>query len=280
MMIGFLIINYNDAKTTIHLLENIMDYSCLSKIVVVDNQSTDNSFEVLKAYESEKVVLLRRDDGRQFGAGINFGLRYLESLGITHTFISNSDIEIASEDELKKILKHKDEGSIIGPVIREHTGLNRGWKVPSNTELVLSSIPFFYRFFTSANRYHDDYYTKSFLPVEVVSFCFFFVNIAKIREVGYLDEKLFLYFEENTMACKLNKQGIYLCMDSMVFHNHSVTINKNLNRKKKYLTLSKSRRYFAKYYNHAGMITLFFLWVLERITALALSLVSLFHRSF
>ena len=51
-MIGFLIINYNDAKTTIHLLENIKHYSCIDQIVVVDNHSTDDSFDVLKAYES------------------------------------------------------------------------------------------------------------------------------------------------------------------------------------------------------------------------------------
>ena len=31
-MIGFLIINYNDAATTIKLLNNIKDYSCLSKL--------------------------------------------------------------------------------------------------------------------------------------------------------------------------------------------------------------------------------------------------------
>ncbi len=277
-MIGFLIINYNDAKTTIHLLENIKDYSCIDQIVVVDNHSTDDSFDVLKAYESEKVVLLRREDGRQFGAGINFGLRYLEKQGITHTFISNSDIEISCEEELKKIIKHKNEGTILAPRIQEHTGVNQGWKVPSNTQLVLSAVPFFYRFFVNSNRYDKSYYQENFLPVEVVSFCFFFVQIAKIREVGYLDENLFLYFEENTMSCKLHKKDIYLCLDSSVFHNHSVTINKNLNRKKKYQTLSSSRRYFAKHYNGAGFFSLFCLWLLEKVTVCGFCIVGLFQK--
>jgi GT2 family glycosyltransferase len=277
-MIGFLIINYNDAKTTIHLLENIKNYRCLDKIVVVDNGSTDHSMEVLKNYESEHVIILRRDDGRQFGGGINFGLRYLESLGITHTFISNSDVEIEREEELKKILKHQDEGSILAPVIKEHQGLNRGWKVPTNWQLVLSAIPFFYRFFKNSNLYEESYYEHNFLPVEVVSFCFFFVNISDIKKVGYLDEKLFLYFEENTMSCKLGKKGIYLCLDSSVFHNHSVTINKNLNRRKKYQTLSTSRRYFAKYYNEAGRITLFLLWIIEKATLLGLRIVEVWRK--
>lgn len=277
-MIGFLIINYNDAETTKKLLENIKNYKCIDHILVVDNNSTDDSYEQLVSYRSKKITILKRTSGREFGAGINYGLRYLEERGITHTFVSNSDVVIDSEEDLKRIILHKNEGSILAPVIREHKGLNRGWKVPSNLQLVLSSIPFFYRFFTSMNQYQEDYYQSSFLPVEVVSFCFFFVGIEAIKQVGYLDENLFLYFEENTMACKLEKKNIYLCNDASVFHNHSVTINKNLNRKRKYKTLSTSRRYFAKNYNHAGIFTLAFLWLMEKITLFGLTIVEKLHR--
>ena len=37
-MIGFLIVNYNDAKTTEKLLLNVKNYQCLDKILVVDNK--------------------------------------------------------------------------------------------------------------------------------------------------------------------------------------------------------------------------------------------------
>ena len=89
LLIAFFLIkiNYNDAKTTKKLLENVKSYSCLSYIVVVDNCSTDRSYEELSSYQNEKIKILRREDGREFGAGINFGLRYLEKLGVTHTFV-------------------------------------------------------------------------------------------------------------------------------------------------------------------------------------------------
>ena len=278
-MIGFLIINYNDAATTIKLLNNIKDYSCLSKIVVVDNQSTDHSYEKLKKLEQDKIVILKRTDGRQFGAGINFGLRYLETQNIHYSFVSNSDIIISSEEDLKKIISKKGRGAIIGPIIKEHSGYNKGRKVPTNFQLILSSIPFIYRFFDHKNRYHDEYYHQSFLPVEVVSFCFFFVSIVRLKQVEYLDENVFLYFEENIMSCKLNKKDIYLDCEVEVFHNHSVTINKNLNRAKKYLALSKSRRYFAKNYNHAGSFTQSLLWMIEKLTVVVLSFLSIFYHS-
>jgi len=167
-MIGFLIINYNDALTTKKLLNNIKEYSCLQYIVVVDNGSTDHSFEELKTYQSDKIHIIRRE-GRNFGAGINYGVNYLANLGISYTFISNSDVEIKTEQDLQQIISYREKGTILAPVIREHSGLNRGWKVPTNTQLVLQSIPVFYRLFAHFNHYPNSYYSKDLIPVEVVS---------------------------------------------------------------------------------------------------------------
>ena len=41
--IGYLIINYNDFKTTEKLINNIKDYKVIDEIVIVDNNSTDDS---------------------------------------------------------------------------------------------------------------------------------------------------------------------------------------------------------------------------------------------
>ena len=46
-----MIINYNDAKTTEKLLNNVKDYKSISKIIVVDNHSSDDSYQVLKKWE-------------------------------------------------------------------------------------------------------------------------------------------------------------------------------------------------------------------------------------
>lgn len=278
-MIGFLIINYNDAPTTIQLLENVRDYSCLNYIVVVDNNSTDDSFSKLQSYANEKIHVLHRTDGRSFGSGINFGLKYLESLHVDYSFISNSDIVIDSEEELQKLLFYKEKVNLLAPVIREHTGYNRGWKVPSNGLLFLQSLPILYRLFQNKNRYRENFYSQALVEVEAISFCFFFASIQALRQVGYFDEHVFLYFEENIMSMKFEKKGIYLCTESEVFHNHSVTINKNLNRRKKYQTLSQSRRYFAKVYNHANVITLFGFWLVEKITLFFLSFSRILHKN-
>ena len=58
-MNGFLIINYNDAESVLKLLENIKEYRCLDLVVIVDNASTDTSYENLKKLENQKVVVLK-----------------------------------------------------------------------------------------------------------------------------------------------------------------------------------------------------------------------------
>jgi len=43
MKTGFIIINYNDFDSTKKLIDNIKNYSVIDKIIVVDNNSTDDS---------------------------------------------------------------------------------------------------------------------------------------------------------------------------------------------------------------------------------------------
>ena len=47
-MIGCVVLNYNDADTTLDLLKRIEPMEIIDQIVLVDNKSTDNSLERLK----------------------------------------------------------------------------------------------------------------------------------------------------------------------------------------------------------------------------------------
>lgn len=56
-MVGCVVLNYNDSKTTIDLINRIGKMNSIDVIVIVDNNSTDDSFSVLKQYASEKFML-------------------------------------------------------------------------------------------------------------------------------------------------------------------------------------------------------------------------------
>ena len=56
-MVGCVVLNFNDSKTTIELLNRMKNMKSIDVIVVVDNCSTDDSFSVLKQYTSKKYRL-------------------------------------------------------------------------------------------------------------------------------------------------------------------------------------------------------------------------------
>ena len=76
MKTAFVIIHYNDYPSTSNLLENIKSYKFLDLVVVVDNGSTDSSYEKLKKYENKKIKILREKENKGFAAGLNRGSCY------------------------------------------------------------------------------------------------------------------------------------------------------------------------------------------------------------
>ena len=48
-MVGCVVLNYNDSKTTIELINRIGKMTSIDVIVIVDNNSTDDSFSVSEA---------------------------------------------------------------------------------------------------------------------------------------------------------------------------------------------------------------------------------------
>lgn len=255
---GFIIINYNDFQTTIKLLNNIKDYKVIDKIVVVDNASTDDSVSELKKYESEKITIIVNDSNKGYGSGINFGSKYLiEKLGQCRLIISNSDIVIYKEEDLIDLLRSfPDDAGIVGPIVKEHSGLNRGWKIPTPFQDSMLNLVGIQRLIKPRIMFYgDDYYKQKLIEVEAVSGCFFVIDSVSLVSANFFDEGVFLYYEENIMSRKMEgiHKKIYVNTQVEVFHNHSVSINKSINKIKKYTTLKRSQFYFQKEYNNAGM---------------------------
>lgn len=59
--INCVILNFNDGETVARLVHMIHDYDYLEKIVLVDNHSTDDSWEQLQVLKDEKVELIRTE---------------------------------------------------------------------------------------------------------------------------------------------------------------------------------------------------------------------------
>ena len=257
MKTAIIILNYNDYQTTINMLNKITNDKALDLIVVVDNNSTDNSYNELKKFESSKTKIIKTDQNKGYAYGNNFGLKYLEDKNIDYVIISNPDVLVDEKViiKLKKDLENNDI-TLIAPLVLENNKISRGWKLPKFKEDLLANINYFHKYSNKLLNYNENHYLNELSEVEVVSGCFFAIKYNKFKEINYFDENTFLYYEENILGCKLKEKNYKSYIDNTISikHNLSVSVNKNLNSLKKYKLLKDSQVYYEKNYNHLNIL--------------------------
>ena len=259
MKTGIVILNYNDYENTIKMLEQIMDYKCLSKIVVVDNCSTDESLEKIRLFESKKIVVLESSQNKGYAYGNNLGLKYLEKeTNCELAIISNPDV-VVSESVIEALIRDmkKDETiSFLGPKVLEYGHISKGWKLPSFASELVSTMNYFNRFSFKLQRYKDSYYQEKLCDVEVIHGCFFMARLKDFKKIKYFDPHTFLYYEENILGYKARAKVMRVVVDTSlsVQHMGSLTVDKSLKKIKKYKALKKSMFYYEKEYRHLNIL--------------------------
>lgn len=264
MQTALLIINYNDAETTITLLNQVKDYRAFDYIMVVDNNSSDDSLaRLIATYPNSRIEIVKSERNGGYGYAINFGCKYLsEKYGDLNVIVSNSDIVIKSNADIERMIAYKaDDDGIVAPYINEHGLISRGWKLPSPLVDTSLNLVYIHRFIKPKTMYYpQDYYDhRDWVYVEAILGCFFLIDTKMLRKVNYFDECVFLYAEENIIGKKFKDAGIKtkVVCNVEVIHNHSVSIDKSINRINKYKQLKKSQYFFQKYYNHANILERF-----------------------
>lgn len=281
--LGLVIINYNDYKTTSRLLNNIKSYSCLDRIVVVDNASTDDSYKMLKEFESNRITIIKNRENKGYAAGLNTGAKYIiNELGKCNIIFSNSDVIIKGDTDLKKLSSDiKGNVVVVGPTIEELGSLNRGFKSSTITDEILFNLPLISRYFRKKiTKYPEEHFKGDTSLVDYVSGCFFCVDSETLKEVNFFDENTFLYYEELILFNKLKKLNKKELIDNRVriVHDHSVSIDKSFKRVKKYKILKDSQRYFVKEYLKANPIQMALLYLTNKLSLLILYIRCLIRR--
>lgn len=276
MVTACIILNYNNAMTTIRLAEAVKDYPSLDCLVLVDNCSTDDSFEVLSELRSDRIHVIRTERNGGYGYGNNRGVEYANSvLGAEFAVIANPDVEFTNEcinllfEELQKDI----DCGVIAPVSLDPKGnlsRNVAWKqLPAFFEVLGSSV-LINRLIRHRSSYSNEYLfgTGGSKEVDIVPGSLLAINIEHFIRSGMYDEEVFLFCEEKILAWRLRNIGktTKLCVDVRYVHRHSETINKNISSYVKRTGIwLKSKKHFLKGYllkrkSLAPFIELFFLF--------------------
>ena len=257
-MIGCVVLNYNDADTTLDLLKRIKPMVIIDQIVLVDNKSTDNSLERLKEQESNKVHVVCAKKNGGYGSGNNVGIGYLrKNYSCDYIIIANPDV-IFDESVIKKMVNEFDEDTVIvAPLTldsKKERQLPIAWKVPTVKDYFLFSSIVLNKIFKPF-QYPTQFFNTDICEVECVQGCLFMLNNSLIEDKLY-DENIFLFFEESCIGKQFKDKGYKtkLLMNVDYIHNHSVSINKAFNSeaRKRKITLDSFYTYFEDYYTLSG----------------------------
>lgn len=198
MDVSIIIVSFNAASYLKECLESILEFSKEApEIIVVDNNSRDNSVEVAKEFKNVRVMVNK--DNRGYAAGVNTGLKKASG---DYILILNPDIRFL-DDAISKMKAFMGQNPGVGLASctlldAEQRLLPNGGYFPTLTRL------FAWAFFI---RIPQAYHPKTTSDPDWVTGSFMFVRREVVEKVGVLDENIFMYGEEVEWQYRIRDAG-------------------------------------------------------------------------
>ena len=285
-MIDVLTLNYNDSASTIQFISSIKEIDCIEHIVVVDNKSTDSSWEELHRMVGEKIYVIQSGENGGYGAGNNFGIEYLKKhFHSKKILLANPDV-IICKDVLEKMEKFMDEHSeyaFVAPLMCSPKGIvqyNSAMKIPGKLMFV-AGLDMFVSKFLKPFYYKSLFSKNGILDVDAVAGSLFLMDVESMSRYGMFDENIFLYCEEIVLGLKMKKAGLKtaLLTNLNYVHNHSVSIQKSysslLARNK---LIVKSFLYVLQTYYKIGKFSYLIAQMFAKIRLLEIRFIGIFKK--
>jgi GT2 family glycosyltransferase len=233
MDVSIIVVSYNTEQLTYDCVQSVMDSETkyTFELIVVDNNSADNTVERLKK-DFPTVHVVASSENLGFSRGNNTGISVSSG---NYILLLNSDT-LLFKDSLENLLQvaiAKDY-DIVGPVLlNKDLSIQRSWfNFPSalKTFLRLTDMYLLFYKFSRSFLFKIIYFFKkpAFMvaeikedtPMDYLTFACILINSKVIAKIGNLDEKLFFYQEDceyGLRAKKNNYQFIY-SVSSRIIH--------------------------------------------------------------
>jgi len=215
MDVSIIIPAYNEEKS-IPLVINDLPKDIVDEIIVVDNASTDGSWQMVQN-DFPEILLIRNESNTGFAMANNQGIE--ASCG-RFLCLVNSDVEVYPESIkfLAEQMECQLEIGIIGPkVLNRDLSLQRSCRTFPNIKSALFRALKLDTTFPRS-RFFGNYlmtYWKcdNIRNVDILSGCFWMIRREALRQVGLLDTRFFIYGEDIDLCKRFHDSGWQVVFD-------------------------------------------------------------------
>jgi GT2 family glycosyltransferase len=201
------IVNWNLKDDTLACVESVLATGApASRVIVVDNGSSDGSPEAIAARYGPTIQLVLSATNLGFAAGNNLGIEHALSLGAGWVLLLNNDTRVAPNmlDELARVALSDDRMGILAPLILYYDDPERIWYLGDR---LLPGLPLSV---SLARGAYDRDQFPPFTPVDFVSGCGMLVKRQVFETVGLFDTCFFMYGEDADLCWRTRSAGFRL----------------------------------------------------------------------
>ncbi len=243
-----IIVNYNAGGLLKEAVASVLK-SSNTRIIVVDNGSSDESLSLLDIFPSERLNIIKNTENKGFSAACNQGIA---ASSASHLLFLNPDATIQSADlqRLIEVLDSEQDIGMVGGLLLNDDGTEQGGG--------RRAMPTPWRLFVRASGLHhlgkwwpavffDLHLNKQPLPnkpldVEAISGACMLTTKEAIEKVGLWDEDYFLHVEDLDWCqrFRLASYRIVFVPDAIIIHHKG--------------SCSQRRPVWVEWHKHRGML--------------------------
>jgi len=216
--IGIVTITYNSENVLDDFFKSILIQTHDNfELFLIDNCSSDNTLNILESIDDSRVHIIKEKINLGVAAANNKGINEAISNGCSQVLLINNDVEFENQ-LISKLLKAQRSkiASLVTPKMMYYENPNRIWYAGAWFSKKKGYIPLH----RGMNEKDSGKYNQ-IEEVEYAPTCCLLIKKEVFTDIGLMDEKYFVYFDDTDFAYRVLKHGqhkMYYVPDIQFYH--------------------------------------------------------------
>ena len=216
--IGLVTITYNSADVLQPFLDCVWQQTHSNLVLyIIDNASKDDTHLILEKENDSRLQIINNSTNFGVAKANNQGIKRAIADDCDQVLIINNDVEFEAT-LIEKLLQLQDERScsLVTPKMMYYDNPNHIWYAGSWLIKKKGYLPLH-----RGMKEKDEGYFDKIVEVEYAPTCCLLAKKEVFQDVGMMDEKYFVYFDDTDFSYRLWKDGrhkIFYCPNVKFYH--------------------------------------------------------------